>query len=403
MHFRYKAKNRNNEQIEGLLDAESESRAAEMLLERQLAVIELKEIQTSGIMQFLGTFFLRVSKKDLAIFLRQLSILVSAAVPLVNALKILAEQSAKGGLKEALGDVVNEVEGGTKLSVALNKYPSLFNSYFVNMIKSGETSGRLDEIMNYLADQQEKDYELQSKLVGALSYPIFIIIMMVIASFVMFVFVLPKMLTMFTDMGPGVELPIATRMLIGTSWFFTHFWWLIILIVLGGIIGFSLYVRTPGGRYVAHYVLLKLPVFGKLFTYVSLVRFSRSLGTILVGGITIPMGLRVVRDIVGNAVYEDVITQTIKEVEDGNPVSTAFARSHEVPPMVTHMISVGEQTGRLDDVLDKVSKFYGREVDVMLENVISLIEPVIMVLLGLGVGVMVAGILLPMYTLSSKM
>ena len=403
MHFRYKAKNRNNEQIEGLLDAESESRAAEMLLERQLAVTELKEIQTSGIMQFLGTFFLRVSKKDLAIFLRQLSILVSAAVPLVNALKILAEQSAKGGLKEALGDVVNEVEGGTKLSVALNKYPSLFNSYFVNMIKSGETSGRLDEIMNYLADQQEKDYELQSKLVGALSYPIFIIIMMVIASFVMFVFVLPKMLTMFTDMGPGVELPIATRILIGTSWFFTNFWWLIILIVLGAVIGMTVYVRTPAGRYVTHYVMLKLPVFGKLFTYVSLVRFSRSLGTILVGGITIPMGLRVVRDIVGNAVYEDVITQTIKEVEDGNPVSTAFARSHEVPPMVTHMISVGEQTGRLDDVLDKVSKFYGREVDVMLENVISLIEPVIMVLLGLGVGVMVAGVLLPMYTLSSKM
>lgn len=403
MRFHYKAKNRNNESIEGLLDAESESRAAEMLLERQLAVAELKEVQTTSITKLIDQLFFRVSKKDLAIFLRQLSILVSAAVPLVNALKILSEQSAKGGLKEALGDVVTEVEGGTKLSVALGRYPRLFNSYFVNMIKSGETSGRLDEIMNYLADQQEKEYELQSKLVGALSYPIFIIIMMFIASFVMFVFVLPKMLTMFTDMGPGVELPIATRILIGVSWFFTHFWWLIILVTIGAVIGVGWYIHTPAGRYVWHFTLLKLPVFGKLFTYVSLVRFSRSLGTILVGGITIPMGLRVVRDIVGNAVYEDVITQTIKEVEDGNPVSTAFARSREVPTMVTHMLSVGEQTGRLDDVLEKVSKFYDREVTVMLENVISLIEPVVMVLLGLGVGVMVAGVLLPMYTLSSKM
>lgn len=403
MRFNYKAKNRNSEDIEGLLEAESQSRAAEMLLERELAVTELKEVSETSFTKIIGMFFSRVSKKDLAIFLRQLSILVSAAVPLVQALKILSQQSSSGALKQALGDVVNEVEGGTKLSQALGRYPNLFNAYFVNMIKSGETSGRLDEIMNYLADQQEKEYELQSKLIGALSYPIFIIIMMFIASFVMFVFVLPKMLTMFTDMGPGVQLPIATRMLIGTSWFFTHFWWLIILVTIACIVSFSIYVRTPAGRYVIHYIMLKLPVFGKLFTYVSLVRFSRSLGTILVGGITIPIGLRVVRDIVGNAVYEDLITQTIKEVEDGNPISTAFAKSHEIPAMVTHMLSVGEQTGRLDDVLDKVSQFYNREVTVMLENVISLIEPAIMVLLGLGVGVMVAGILLPMYTLSSKM
>ncbi len=403
MRFKYKAKNRNSEDIEGLLEAESQSRAAEILLERELVVMDLKEVSETSITKIIGRFFSRVSKKDLAIFLRQLSILVSAAVPLVQALKILSEQSSSGALKEALGEVVSEVEGGTKLSQAMGRYPNLFNSYFVNMIKSGETSGRLDEIMNYLADQQEKEYELQSKLIGALSYPIFIIIMMIVASFVMFVFVLPKMLTMFTDMGPGVELPVATRILIGTSWFFTHFWWLIIIIIIAAIVGFSIYARTSAGRYVIHFIMLKLPVFGKLFTYVSLVRFSRSLGTILVGGITIPIGLRVVRDIVGNAVYEDLITQTIKEVEDGNPISTAFAKSHEIPPMVTHMLSVGEQTGRLDDVLDKVSKFYSREVDVMLENVISLIEPAIMVLLGLGVGVMVAGILLPMYTLSSKM
>lgn len=401
--FHYKARNNRNETVEGTIEVDSESRAADQLLQRELIVISLKEQKGGDGLAFLKKFTERVTKKDLAVFLRQLSILISAAVPLVQALRILSEQAVNQGLKNALVDVVTDVEGGTKLSSSLERYPHIFNDYFVNMIKSGETSGRLDEILNYLADQQEKDYELQSKITGAMAYPIFIICIMLVAAIVMMTFVLPKMLAMFTELGPDVVLPITTRILIATSNFSQKFWWLIIIVLVGGLIGFQAYVKTPAGKRVFDFVKLKIPVFGSLLRYVYLVRFSRSLNTILVGGVTIPVGLKIVKTVIGNTVFEDLITETLKEVEDGNPISTVFIKSKEVPSMVSQMLSVGEQTGRLDDVLDKITQFYVREVNAMIETTIKLIEPAIMVVLGVGVGIMVAGILLPMYTLTSKL
>ncbi|MDO8571252.1 MAG: type II secretion system F family protein [bacterium] len=402
--FQYKAKNSRNETIGGSIEADSESRAADQLLQRELIVISLKEIKgAGGGLAFFKRFSERVSKKDLAIFLRQLSILISAAVPLVQALRILSEQATNPGLKAALVDVVTDVEGGTKLSNALERYEHIFNDYFINMVKSGETSGRLDEILNYLADQQEKDYELQSKINGAMAYPIFIIGIMTVAAIVMMTFVLPKMLAMFTELGPDVVLPLTTRMLIATSSFSQKFWWLIVIGLVGGMFAFRTYVKTPAGKRVYDFIKLKIPIFGDLLRYVYLVRFSRSLNTILIGGVTIPVGLKIVKNVVGNAVFEDLIAETLKEVEDGNPISTVFMKSKEIPSMVSQMLSVGEQTGRLDDVLDKITQFYVREVNAMIETTIKLIEPAIMVVLGLGVGVMVSGILLPMYTLTSKL
>jgi len=402
--FQYKAKNPRNETVQGTIEADSESRAADQLLGRELIVISLKEMQSgNGALGFFKNFSERVSKKDLAILLRQLSILISAAVPLVQALRILSEQATNPGLKTALADIVTDVEGGTKLSNSLERYGRIFSDYFVNMVKSGETSGRLDEILNYLADQQEKDYELQSKITGAMAYPIFIMGIMGVAAIVMMTFVLPKMLAMFTELGPDVVLPITTRILIATSNFSQKFWWLIIIGVIGGFIAFRAYVKTPAGKRVYDFVKLKLPVFGDLLRYVYLIRFSRSLNTILVGGVTIPVGLKIVKSVIGNAVFEDLITETLKEVEDGNPISTVFMKSKEIPSMVSQMLSVGEQTGRLDDVLDKITQFYVREVNATIETTIKLIEPAIMVVLGLGVGVIVSGILLPMYTLTSKL
>ncbi|MBI2484206.1 type II secretion system F family protein [Candidatus Uhrbacteria bacterium] len=401
--YTYKARNRADAIVEGAIDADSKDNAASQLMDRELVVTSLEEIKKqSNVIEAINKFFNTVSKKDLAIFLRQLSILISAAIPLVQALRILSNQAENQTLQKALREIVDEVEGGTKLSLALERYPKVFGTFFINMIKSGETSGKLDDTLNYLADQQEKDYELQSKIVGAMTYPIFIISLLIVAAFVMMTFVLPKMLTMFTELGPDVVLPLTTRILIGTTDFFQAFWWLILFGAIGLGVGAGYYGRTPEGKRMFDTAKLKIPIFGDLFKYIYLVRFTRSFSTILVGGITVPQGLRVVRDVIGNAVYEDLIDQTIKAVEDGNPVSSVFAKSKYVPSLVSQMLSVGEQTGRLDDVLDKVTSFYVREINAMIENVISLIEPVIMVLLGLGVGVMVAGILLPMYTLTSQ-
>ncbi len=401
--FNYKARSKTDEVFSGTIDADTRENAADLLMERELVVTSLTEVAQKGdFMEGLDKFLNRVSKKDLAIMLRQLSILISAAIPLVQALRMLAGQMEKPTLKKSLTAIVDEVEGGTKLSTALERYPNIFSNFFINMIKSGETSGKLDDTLDYLADQQEKDYELQSKITGAMVYPVFIICLLIVAGFVMMTFVLPKMLGMFTELGPNIQLPITTRILMGTSGFFQKFWWIILLGSVGGITGARFYQKTPPGRRMFDKIKLKIPIFGTLFTYVYLVRFTRSFSTILVGGITVPQGLRIVRDVVGNSVFEDLIDETIKEVEDGNPISSVFIKSKYVPSLVSQMLAVGEQTGRIDDVLEKVTSFYVREINAMISNVIALIEPAIMVVLGVGVGVMVAGVLLPMYQLTSE-
>ncbi len=400
--FQYKARNKKNDPIEGIIDADSQSGAADLLLERELIVTSLEEIKAAAGLFFLKSLFNKVSKKDLAIFLRQLAILISAAIPLVQALRILAEQANKSVLREALLDIVQEVEGGTKLSVAFARFPTIFSNFFVNMVRSGETSGKLDEILNYLADQQERDYELQSKLIGALSYPIFIICVMFLAGFVMMVFVLPKMLTMFTELGPDVKLPMTTQILINVTGFVSKFWYVVVAAVVGGAVGLRIYAKTAKGRKMLDYMKMRIPIIGMLLRYIAVIRFTRSFSTILVGGVTVPAGLRIVRDVVGNAVFEDLLAQTIREVEDGNPVSATFMKSKDMPKMVAQMMAVGEQTGRLDDVLEKITQFYVREVNATIETVISLIEPAIMVLLGVGVAIIVSGILLPMYTITAQ-
>lgn len=400
--FEYKARKKNNELVEGSLEAETEAAAADLLLERGFVVTSLTEIKGFNIGLFIKSLLNRVSRKDLAIFLRQLAILISAAIPLVQALRILAEQTNNSSLREALTAVVEDVEGGTKLSLAFSRFPYIFNSFFVNMIRSGETSGKLDEILNYLADQQERDYELQNKIQGALSYPVFIICVMMLAGLLMMFVVLPKMLVMFQELGPGVKLPWTTQVLITTTGFGSKYWYLIIGAIVGAVVGVRVYGKTRGGRRVIDTIKLKIPIFGKLFRYIYVIRFTRSFGTILVGGVTVPTGLRIVKDIIGNAVFEDLIVRTIKEVDDGNPISTVFMKSKEMPRMVSQMFSVGEQTGRLDDVLKKITDFYVREVNATIETVIVLIEPLIMVLLGVGVAIIVAGILLPMYTITSQ-
>lgn len=383
------------------MEATNSDAALDLLSGKSLIVISLKE-QRGGtnFLAALNGLFSSVSKKDLAVMLRQLAILISASIPVVQALKMLALQTVKPNLKAAIVDISNEVEGGTKLSDALARYPNIFDNFFVNMVRSGETSGKLDEILVYLADQQEKDYELQSRVQGAMIYPAFIISVVVVAGFVLMTWIMPKILTMFKEFG-NVQLPLPTRILIVVSDFMQGYWWLIILLAAGAFVGGRLFVKTPAGRRVFGELILRIPVLGPLFQYVYTVRFTRSFGTVLVGGVTVPAGLRVVRDIVGNAVYEDLIDETIREVEDGNPVSSVFSKSKYVPSMVSQMLAVGEQTGRLDDVLEKITTFFTREINTGIQNVVTLIEPIIIIVIGLAVAVMVAAIILPMYNLAT--
>lgn len=402
--FRYTAKNSKGDAVAGEIEAESKSTAADQLLGRELYITLLSEVKPSeDIIATIRKFFRHVTKKDLAIFLRQLSILISAAVPLVQALRLLSEQTQNKTLREALIDIHAEVEGGMKFSLTLERYEYIFSNYFINMVRSGETSGRLEEILNYLADQEEKDYELQSKIIGALVYPGFIMCAMFAGAFFMMAVILPKMLAMFDSLGADVQLPLATRALKAISTVAHNYWWAVILAIIAFAMFFRWYLRTQKGRRQFDIVKLKAPVFGLLFQYLYIIRFARSFNTVLVGGITIPQGLRIVRSVIGNSIFEKLLDETVKEVEEGNPMSGVFAKNKYVPTMVTQMLSVGEQTGRLDDVLEKITNFYSREINGVIEIALKLVEPAIMIILGIGVGFLVAGVVMPMFNLASAM
>ncbi len=404
MQFEYTARNQLGEAIKGTIEADSQAMAADLLMSRDLIVTKLVSV-TSGqeIFARINSFFGQVNKKDLAIYLRQLSILISAAMPLVQALRILSQQDMKPALKSATATIVNDVEGGMKFSQALESYPGIFNEYFINIIRSGESTGRLEDVLNYLATQQERDYELESKIRGALAYPIFIICVMIAAGVGIMVFILPKMLEMITALGASTDkLPITTRILMGISYVTQNYWWLVLIVLAVCIIGFIVYVRTPDGKRTMDVIKLKVPIFGNLFRSIYLVRFTQSFRTILVGGVTIPTGLRIVKDVVGSPIFERIVADAVREVEEGNPVSTVFLKSKEIPSMVSQMLTVGEQTGRLDDVLEKITEFYTREITSTTETTLKLIEPAIMLLLGVAVAVMVSGIIMPMFELAGS-
>ena len=238
------------------------------------------------------------------------------------------------------------------------------------------------------------------KIRGAMIYPVFIFVGLVIVGILMMVVVIPQLTGVLAE--TGTELPMATKVLIFTSDFLVGFWWLLGLVVIGIVVGINIATRTSQGRHYWDYFKLKLPVFGKLFQHIILVRMTRSLHTLMVGGVPLTKALGIVADVSGNAIYKDLVLETIREVEGGNPIATAFLESKEVPVMVSQMLNLGEKTGRLDDILNKISSFYAREVDNVVSNLTALLEPLIMLVMGAAVGFLVAAIIMPMYSLASS-
>ncbi|MFZ5391069.1 MAG: type II secretion system F family protein [Patescibacteria group bacterium] len=398
--YEYKAKNLKGHLISGTVEAANETNALEILADRHFTPFYLKEMSSHRWMDIGFKLFNRIKAKDLVIFSRQLAVMTAATVPLVESLRILVKQTENEALRVVVSDVADEVEGGAKLSAALGKYPNTFSDFYINMVKSGETSGRLDDTLNYLADEAEKNYDLMSKIKGAMTYPAFIIVGLVIVGFVMMIFVVPKLTSILQE--SQTALPFSTRLLIGTSGFLQTRWWLLLIILAGLVVLFRLATQTGTGRMVWHRFQLRLPVIGQLFKKIYLVRFTRSLGTLLQGGVPLTRSLAVVADVVGNEVFKEMIRSTIKEVEEGNSISTIFLESNIVPAMVSQMMVVGEKTGRLEEILQRLSNFYGREVENQVTNLVTLVEPLIMIILGLAVGLMVSAIILPLYNLAGS-
>jgi len=344
-------------------------------------------------------FFDNIKLKDVVIFSRQFSVMISANVAVFQALKILIDQTEKPKFRQIIMEIADAVDSGSKLSDSMERYPKIFSDFYVNIIRSGESSGKLDETLNYLADEMEKDYDMTSKIKGAMIYPAFIFIGLIAMAIIMMVFVVPKLTGMLTE--SGAELPTATKVLIGISDFMVGYWWT----VVAGLAALpALYVavnRTKAGRKWIDRIKLSLPVFGRLSQRIYLVRFTRSMNTLLLGGLTVVESLRITAGVITNEIYRDLINETIKEVEEGNSISTSFIKSKLMPRMVSQMMVVGEKTGKLDVILARVSEFYTREINNIVANLMTLMEPIIMVIMGAAVAYMISAIVLPMYKVAT--
>ena len=343
--------------------------------------------------------FNRVKSKGLVIFARQLAVMINANVPIVRSLKILLRQTENVKFKVILSDVLDEVEGGAKLSAALQKHPNVFNNFFVFMVRSGETTGKLDEVLEYLATQKEKDYDLVSKVRGAMTYPIVLLGGVLVVGIGLTLFVLPSLLDVFAQ--GGAELPLPTRILIAFVNFTKTYWYLIFLGLGALIVGFMMFKKTKRGKRVWDLTKVKMPLFGGIFRKLYLSRMARSIATLLAAGVPISRALEITGDVVDNCAYREIISETISEVEGGNSITTAFVKSKYVPLMMSQMMAIGEQSGRMDQILGKVADFFDRELENVIANLVTLMEPVILMIMGGAVGFLVAAILLPIYNLSS--
>ena len=399
--FSYKVRDSRGRDLDGAVEAATAALAGDVLRERGYQVLNVTAREATSIGNFSFTFLQRVRVEDIVIFSRQLSVMVGASISIVRSLRTAARQTTSPKLRSTVLDIAAEVEGGVRLSDAFAKYPHIFGSFYVNMLRSGETSGKLDEVLHYLADQQEKDLDLRRRVKGAMTYPIFVLIMLFIVGTVMMVFVVPKLTAVLRE--SGADLPVTTKALIAVSDFFVKFWYLIVGGVLGAVSGGRALYRTPGGKRFLDKVTLRIPVFGPLFRKIYITRITHSLSTLIEGGVDMVTSLKVVAGVVGNEAYREALVQTVQEVSAGNTMASALKGRKEFPDMVTQMIAIGEETGKLQQVLSRLTDFYTRETNASVATLSTAIEPIIMLVMGVAVGALVSAIILPMYNLAQQM
>lgn len=396
--FKYRAKDKDGKTIEGLVEASNITQAAKILRERDLLLISLSpkpESLTTTVRRGLG----RITIQDKVNFTRQLSTMVNAGLTITEALSILEAQSSPA-MNRLVNDVVREVEAGGNLADALEKHPKVFDQIYVALIRSGETAGVLDKILLRLADNLEKQSEFRRRIKGAMIYPIIVVGGMLAVMAIMVIFVIPKLTMVYEEFQ--ADLPISTRILIGVSKFASRFWWMV-LIILGGLVFFvkavsrNLQVKKQLDR-----LTFKLPIIGKLRKGMMLTEFTRTLGLLIGSGILIVEAINVTCKSLGSPNYEEKVMEATKEVEKGLPLATALARTEVFPPILPEMIAVGEETGKLDEVLSKVSTYFEQEADAAVKGLTTAIEPIIMIVLGVGVGFLMISIIMPIYNLTSK-
>ncbi len=395
--FEYQARDTTGRKLKGKVEAKNKAIAASILREKGLFIVGLKDHSESALGE-INAQLSRVQADDIVNFTRQLATMINAGLPLIQALNLLQSQ-AKPAMEKVLRQMIQDIEGGSNLGDALAKH-QIFDKVYVSLVQAGEAAGALDTILKRLADTLEKQKEFRAKTKGALIYPTIVMIAMAIVVLVMMIFVVPKMTELYADFD--ADLPFATQALIDTSNFFRNQWYVFIALGAGTFVVFRAWKKTPQGALQLAKFDLRIPVMGQLRQKILVTEFSRTMSLMISAGISLLEALDIVENGMDNLVYQQAVAKARLGVEKGRPLSGSLERESVFPPLLPQMVAVGEETGQLDDVLEKLATYYESETEHAIKGLTTALEPMIMVVLGLGVGFLIIAIVMPIYNLTSQ-
>jgi type IV pilus assembly protein PilC len=400
MKFQYKARTKEGELQVGDVEASNRETALNILFGHGLFVLSIEEEKNDVWYERILGFLKRVKVNDVMIFTRQFATLLASQVSISDSLINLFKQTTNPILKEAIYEISNDVDAGFSLSQAFEKHPGIFSDFYINMVRSAEVTGRLSEVMDFLADYLEKQALLKSKVQNALAYPVFVVILFFVVILIMVTFVFPQIMPVFEE--ANVAVPFYTTLILKSGIFIGEWWWAMMLLFAIFIFILIDYLQTKEGRLVLDEVSLHTPVVGKLLRKMYIARFAESTRVLIRGGLTIPQAIEISSRTVGNKIYEDLLQGASEQIRKGKLLSKILEEIEEFPPLVSQLVSIGESTGRLEELLKKVNDFYTREVEDMVNNLVTLIQPLLMVIIGGMIALLFAAILLPLYSLTQS-
>lgn len=401
MKFSYTSKDKLGELQSGVVEALSEAQAAKNLQAQGLFVLNIKEegsgIKSGGLnIPFLGG---RIPLKDKIIFTQQLAMMMNSGLPMLDAFNTLQEQTENKYFKKVIGEIAAQIRGGKPLSKSISAYPNIFSKFYIAMTGAGEKSGKLDEVLKRLAEELQNDYELMAKVKAAITYPILIMTALIGIVILMMIFVIPQLKKIFADMG--VELPLITRVVLGTSDLMVNYWYIWLLLIVGLVVGLRFWTKTSNGGLIWDGLKLRIPVIGKLMRQIYMSRFCRTAGTLIASGLPILDIIKTTSEVMSNRLYQKALKAVATKIENGQTFSESIKSEARniFPPMIYHLISVGEKSGKLDEILLTMARFFDRDVEATTNNLASLIEPILIIFVGAGVGLVVASVIMPIYSL----
>jgi len=398
--FSYQAKDKQGKTVKGVVEALNEKKAVHLLRKRGLLVITLTSIEKQLNLGRLLNRFKKVSFSDTVSFTRQLSTMVNAGLSLTDTLELLTTQFKNPALTKMIKEIADDIEGGSSLVKALKKHPRSFSATYISLVEAGEASGNLGQILERLAENLEKQKRTRGKIKGAMIYPTIIFIGMAAVVFIMMVVVVPKLTILYKDMN--IDLPLSTQILISVASFCAKFWWLILISTAGTSFLFVSWKKTALGKKMFDSFTLAIPLFGELTKKLILVEFTRTLGVLVNAGVPILKGLNIVSASLENVAYQEGIKKAAKGVERGVPLGVLISENPIFPPILGQMITVGEETGKVDETLFKISSYFEQEGDEAIKGLTTALEPIIMIILGVGIGFVVLSIIVPIYQLTSS-